>query len=451
MLTVSEDPLPGNLGIQFFIIFILILINAFFAASELAILSANPNKIKMLAQKNNKNALLVEKLQSNDTKFLSTIQVGITLAGFFSSATAAVSLSEGFANTLEKINIPYASQIALVVVTLILSYFTLVFGELFPKRIALKSPEKVALMVARPISIIKTIFRPIVFLLSGSCEILVRIFRLKPKEDEKVTEEEVKALISTGVEDGSIKESEQNLIDAVFIFSDLSVKDIMTPRVDVFMLNISEKINLIKSKIKEEKYTRVPVYENSNDNVIGILNIKDILLSVNPTSFTTEDLKSILRTPLIVVENMKIDALFYQFQATKEHCAIVIDEAGSVSGFVTMEDIIEEIMGNIYDEYDEYDEFSQPITKVDDFTYLITGSLPIQDLNRALNLDIEKENLPYNSVAGYIMYRLQKLPQLEDKIELKEQGITLTVKQIEQRRIKQIVVNLIVDEQPNND
>lgn len=443
MLTVSEDPLPGNLSIQFIIIFVLILINAFFAASELAILSANPNKIKMLAKKKNKKALLVEKLQSNDTKFLSTIQVGITLAGFFSSATAAVSLSEGFANTLEKINVPYASQIALVVVTLILSYFTLVFGELFPKRIALKSPEKVALLVARPISIIKTIFRPIVFLLSGSCEILVRIFRLKPKEDEKVTEEEVKALISTGVEDGTIEKGEQNLIDAVFIFSDLCVKDIMTPRVDVFMLNIAEKIDLIKSKIKEEKYTRVPIYENSNDNVIGILNIKDILLSVHPTSFTTEDLKSILRTPFIVVENMKIDALFKQFQAKKEHCAIVIDEAGSVSGFVTMEDIIEEIMGNIYDEYDEY---CQPITKLDESTYLIAGSLPIQDLNRALNLNIEKESVPYHSVAGYIMYHLQTLPQLGDQVELKEQGITLVVKQIEQRRIEQVELSLRLED-----
>ena len=269
--TISEGP-SGNITGQLILILVLIVLNAFFAASELAILSANPIRINMLAEKGNKKAILVQKLQNNETKFLSTIQVGITLAGFFSSATAAVSLSDGMASLLNRINVPYSGEVAVVIVTLILSYFTLVFGELFPKRIALKSPEKIAMLVARPINFIRIIFRPIVFILSGSCELLVKIFRLKPNNDDKVTEDEVKALVSSAVEDGTINVKEQEMIDAVFTFNDLLVKDVMKSRIDVFMINIDDPISKIKKLIKDEQYTRVPVYKDSRDNIIGILN-----------------------------------------------------------------------------------------------------------------------------------------------------------------------------------
>ena len=277
MLVLVDEAGPSNIVGQLIIIVVLILVNAFFAASELSILSANPIKIGLLADEGNKNAKIIQKLQENETKFLSTIQVGITLAGFFSSATAAVSLSEGFAETLSKIGVPAASTIALVVVTLILSYFTLVFGELFPKRLALRAPEKIALAFAKPVNAIRIIFKPVVWLLSGSCELVVRLFHLKPKSDDKVTEDEIKALVSTGVEDGTINSDEQELINAVFTFGDLKVRDVMTPRVNVFMINIDDSIGKIKKMIKEEKYSRIPVYEDSKDNVIGILNIKDIL------------------------------------------------------------------------------------------------------------------------------------------------------------------------------
>ena len=207
----------------------------------------------MLAEKGNKKAKLVQKLQEDETKFLSTIQVGITLAGFFSSATAAVSLSEGFGEWLSSLNVPFAETIALIVVTLILSYFTLVFGELFPKRIALRSPEKIAMAFSGPVNVIRLIFKPIVFLLSGSCNLLVKLFRLKPNNDEKVTEDEVIALVSTGVDDGTIDKDELELIDAVFTFGDLSVKDVMTPRIDIKMIDINDSLKSIDETIKKER------------------------------------------------------------------------------------------------------------------------------------------------------------------------------------------------------
>ena len=436
MLTLMDDPGSSNLITQLVIIVVLILINAFFAASELAILSANPIKIGMLAEEGNKNAKIIEKLQKDETKFLSTIQVGITLAGFFSSATAAVSLSEGFAKLLASINFPAADTIALVVVTLILSYFTLVFGELFPKRLALRAPEKIALAFAKPVNAIRIIFKPIVYLLSGSCELLVRLFRLKSNEDDKVTEEEIKALVSSGVQDGTIDSDEQELINAVFTFGDLKVRDVMTPRVNVFMININDSINKIKKAIKEEKFSRIPVYEETKDNIIGILNIKDIFLSLK-ANYTTNDLKTILRKPLFVVENMKADILFKKMQDSQNQVAVVIDETGSVSGYLTMEDLVEEVMGSILDEYDEVEEV---IIKQSDNTYLIDASIPLQDLNRELDLEIEKEDDSYSSLAGYITYKLETLPELKEEIELPEYNITLKIMEIENSSIKKVLL-----------
>lgn len=438
MLVLVDEAGPSNIVGQLIIIVVLILVNAFFAASELSILSANPIKIGLLADEGNKNAKIIQKLQENETKFLSTIQVGITLAGFFSSATAAVSLSEGFAETLSKIGVPAASTIALVIVTLILSYFTLVFGELFPKRLALRAPEKIALAFAKPVNAIRIIFKPVVWLLSGSCELLVRLFHLKPKSDDKVTEDEIKALVSTGVEDGTINSDEQELINAVFTFGDLKVRDVMTPRVNIFMINIDDSISKIKKMIKEEKYSRIPVYEDSKDNVIGILNIKDIFLSLK-ANYTNDDLKSILRKPLFVVENMKADTLFKKMQDTLNQVAVVIDETGSVSGYLTMEDLVEEVMGNIFDEYDEIEDV---ITQVDENNYIIDATIPIQDLNRELDLEIEKEEDSYSSLAGFITYKLESFPQLNDEVILEDEKLTLKVIEIENTLIKKVLLKI---------
>lgn len=439
MSNVLESIPSGGVTVQLIIIVVLILINAFLASSELAILSANPTKISMLVEKGNKKALLVQKLQNNETNFLSTIQVGITLAGFFSSATAAVSLSNGFANTLTKIGIPFASEIALVSVTLILSYFTLVFGELFPKRIALRAPEKIAMAFAKPVNIIRIIFKPIVYLLSGSTELLVKMFRLKNNDDEKVTTDEVMALVNMGVTDGTIDEDEMEIIDAVFTFDDLRVKNIMIPRRDVVAIDINTPIEKILDVIHEEQYTRIPVYQETLDNIIGVLNIKDIVISLDLKEVTVDSLKTILREPYYVSEVMKADKLMKELQSNNEQCAIVLDEVGSFAGLVTMEDLIEEIFGNIYDEHDE---IISNITQIDENRYVVLGVTSIQELNRELDLDIEKEEDSYNSLAGLITYYLQKIPVRDDELFLEDYGIFVKVLEVNKNRIEKIEVRL---------
>jgi putative hemolysin len=420
LYTASVDELPS----QIIIIVVLLLVNAFFAASEMAIISASPVKLDILIENGNKKAKLVKKLQENETKLLSTIQVGITLAGFFSSATAASSLSEIIA---QSIGIP--EGVSLVIITLILSYFTLVFGELFPKRIALLAPEKVAMTFAKPISIIKTIFRPIVFILSASSDLLVKIFRIKPKETDTVSEDEIKALINSGVESGTINQEEQEFISAIFNFDNLIVKDIMTPRINVFMLDINTPINKFKKLIKQEQYTRVPIYEDDKDNIIGILNLKDIFLFLN-ASYTKDDLKNILREPIFITESMKCKSLLIELQNKKSQCAIVIDEAGSVSGYVTLEDLIEEITGNIYDEHDEV---INKISKVNDDTYILDASVAIHELNRKLNLKITYKNEKYTTVGGYLTSYNEVIPNVMDEIIIN--NLKFTILEIDTNRI----------------
>ena len=443
LILTNEGTDPSTIGIQLLIIAILILINAFLAASELSILSANPYKIDYLANQNNKKAKLVKKLKEDETKFLSTIQVGITLAGFFSSATAAVSLSSGFGELLTSLNIPFGSEIALIIVTLVLSYFTLVLGELLPKRIALRNPEKTAMSLAGLINIIRIIFKPVVFLLSGSCELLVKLFRLNSKVEDKVTEEEVKALVSSGVEDGTIDEDEQEMINAVFTFGDLKVRDVMTPRIKVCMIDICDDIENIKRIIKEEQYTRIPVYKNNKDDIIGILNIKDIIIALD-NEYTNMELEDILRKPSFVIENMPADNLFKKMQKEKNHSAIVIDEQGIFIGFITMEDLIEEIVGNIDDEYDES---IYSIRKIHDNTYLIDGSVPIQDINRELDLNIKKENETYSSLAGMVLDICETFPKEDTVLLLDEYHISLQVVKIEKNRIKTIKLKINKEEE----
>ena len=421
----------GDLSSQIITIVILLIVNAFFAASEMAIISANPVKLDLLIAEGNNKAILVKKLQENETKLLSTIQVGITLSGFFSSATAASSLSGILSN---KINIP--NEISMIIITLILSYFTLVLGELFPKRLALRSPESVAMMFARPISIIKTLFRPIVFVLSISSDLLVKIFRIKEQNEVCVTEDEIKAMISNGVDAGTINTKEQELISAVFTFDNLYVKDIMTPRVNVFMLDINTPINKIKKLIKQEQYTRVPIYEDNKDNIIGILNLKDIFLFLN-ANYTTEDIKKILRKAIFVTETMKCNTLLKEMQLRKSQSAIVIDETGSVSGYVTLEDVIEEITGNIYDEHDEIHNY---INKINETEYIIDASIPIHDINKELGLKITYKNEKYTTIAGYVTFYNEVLPNVNDEIVINNlKFIILEIDTTRVTKVKMIV------------
>ena len=445
----SSDADGVNIFPQLILIIILTLVNAFFASAELAILSVNKSKIRKMASEGNSRAKAVEKLFDDETKFLSTIQVGITLAGFFSSATAAVAISDDLALVLENIGIPleYGEDISMVVVTLILSYFTLVLGELFPKRLALRNPEKIAMSRAKILLTFKYIVSPFVKLLSGSCNLLVKMFRVdKNSEEEIVTDEDIIDVVSSGVEDGTVDEEMQKMIEGTLRFDHLTATDLMTPRVDVFMIDIDDDVEKNINLILEEKYSRVPVFKKNRDNIVGSINMKDIIEPAKKFGFNNLDLSKIIREPYFVRDLIKADQLLEEMKRHKQQIAFLMDEFGGFSGIVTMEDLIEEIVGNIYDEYD--DEINN-ITEVGENQYLIKGATPIQELNQELDLDLDEENTEYDTIGGFIVSNINKIPKSGENIIVEYKNLTFKVKDVKKTRILTVIltINPIVEEE----
>ena len=379
------DPEPMSLVSQFILILVLTLLNAFFASAEMAIVSVNRNRIKMLADDGNKKASLLVDLLEEPNKFLSTIQVGITLAGFFSSASAATGISEVIGASLSQLGIPYAQSISLVVITIILSYFTLVFGELVPKRIALQKSEQIAMLSVRPIVFVFKFAKPFVKLLSLSTNVLLRVIGMSDTDlEEKVSREEIKSLVDAGEEYGVINQIEKEMINSIFDFDDKLAKEVMTPRTEVYMIN--SQLPLSIEELLEENYSRIPVYEGDMDNIIGILYLKDFLHEAYQVGFENVDIKKLLHRPYFVPECKNIDQLFKELQKSKKHLAVLIDEYGGFSGIVTIEDLIEEVMGDINDEYDDDDPV---IRKIDNDTYIVNGLISIKELNDKLQLNLE--------------------------------------------------------------
>lgn len=438
----NDDADEANIVPQIILIIVLTFVNAFFASAELAVLSVNRNKIKRMANEGNKRAKAVEKLCSDETKFLSTIQVGITLAGFFSSATAAVAISDDLAVIVSKIGISLetAKSVSMVVVTLILSYFTLVFGELFPKRIALKNPEKIALLEGKILYCVKVAVTPFVKLLSGSCNLLVKIFGLnKDNEEEKVSEEDIIDVVTSGVESGAVDEERQKIIESTLKFDHLSATDLMTPRVDVFMIDAGDDAKDNINAILEEKYTRVPVYKKTRDNIIGILNLKDIVEEAKKVGFNKIDINSILREPLFVSEHIKANQLFKMMKSNNQQIAMLMDEFGGFSGIVTMEDLIEEIVGNIYDEYDDEE---RNITSLGNDEYIIKGSTPIQEINQELDLELDENNREYDTIAGFVVANINKIPQIGETISVEYKNLYFEVKSLKNNRILTVLLKI---------
>nr|WP_180963958.1 hemolysin family protein [Haloimpatiens massiliensis] len=422
-----------NLFLKIFIILILVLINAFFAAAEMAIVSLNKNKVNMLAEEGDEKAVLLKRLTEEPSKFLATIQVGITLAGFFASASAATGISLRLAYFLRQFNISYSSQISIIVVTIILSYITLVFGELIPKRIALQKSQVIAMFAVKPIIFISKITSPFVKLLSSSTNALVRLFGFSTENlEEKVSIEEIKSLIDVGEEHGVINSTEKEMINGIFGFDDKLAKEIMTPRTEVFSINLNASMQESIQKIVEEKYSRVPVYEEDTDNIIGILYTKDLFAYINKNEkITVEYIVGILRPAYFVPETKNIDLLFKELQSTKNHMAILIDEYGGFSGIVTMEDLIEEVMGNILDEYDDRE---PAIKKIDTNTYLVDGLLSIDEVNEYLDLNLKSNNS--DTIGGFVIDLLGYIPTDNEERTVEFENIVFKVEKVDEKRIE---------------
>lgn len=433
----EPDPEPdANITSQFILIAVLTLINAFFAAAEMAIVSLNKNRLKLLAEEGNKKAQLIEKLIEEPTKFLSTIQVGITLSGFFSSAFAATSVSAHLGKFLANFNVPYSDEISLVLVTIVLSFITLVLGELFPKRIALQNSEAIALFAVKPILYVSKVTVPFVKLLTFSTNFLVRITGLnKDNLEEKVSKEEIKSLVEVGQEHGVINQTEKDMINSIFEFDDKLAKEVMTPRTDVFLIDIATPVKDFLEDLLEEKYSRIPVYEGDNDNIIGILYMKDFFIEAHKYGFENVDIKKILHPAYFIPETKNIDKLFKELQSSKNHMAILIDEYGGFSGIATIEDLIEEVMGDIDDEYDD----DEPdIKKIDNNTFIVNGLLTVDDINDHLNLSLDSQDS--DTIGGFLINILGRIPKNNEEKTIDYDNIVFKIEEVKDKRIEKIKV-----------
>ncbi|MBM7602929.1 putative hemolysin [Metabacillus crassostreae] len=427
------------MSIEVFFLIVLIILNAFFAASEIALISLNDNKVRMLAESGDKKAILLQKLLSEPSRFLATIQVGITLAGFLASAFAAGSFSGQLASLLSSLGVPLSDKwlesISVVLITLVLSYFTLVVGELVPKRIAMQKAEPISMFVARPLTILSKITSPFVKLLTLSTNGLVRLFGVDPHaNDEQVTEEEIRMMVDVGEERGAIQDTEKMMINNIFEFDNTIVSNIMIHRTNIIGIPADASLKEVLRFINIEKYTRFPVYEDNFDNIIGILHVKDILQYMESGDAETFLLKKIIRKPYFVPESMVTDDLFSDLQKNKVHLAVVIDEFGGTAGIVTLEDLLEEIVGNIFDEHDE-EEFEY--VKVDDDTFLFNGIVSLHEVDRIIDIKLPSED--YDTLSGFIIGQLGYIPRVSSgDVTVEFNGYLFTVEEVNEKRINKI-------------
>lgn len=429
----------SSIVFQIILIIILTLVNAYFAASEMAIVSVNKNKIHRLSEEGNKKAKLVEKLLDQPTNFLSTIQVAITLAGFFNSASAATGISVSFANFLKDFNIPYADTIAVVIITVLISFITLIFGELVPKRIALQKAEWYSMFCAKPILIISKIADPFIKVLSFSTKFILRIFDMDDENiEETLSREEIRSVVESGQETGVFNEIETDMITNIFEFDDILAVNVMTPRTDVFCIDINDSLSENIDRMMTMQYTRIPVYDDSIDNIIGILNMKDFAIEARKVGFDNVNIKQILRKPYFVLETKNIDDLFKELQANHQHIAILVDEYGGFSGIVTVEDLIEEIMGDIEDEYDHDNE--PKLNKIDQNSYIVDGNYLLDDLDDELNLKLSHTN--HDTIGGFVLHLLGQIPDNNQQQEINYHNLVFSILDIKNNRVSKVKLTI---------
>ena len=421
---------------QLIVLVILILLNAYFAASEIAFISLNDAKIEKQAKEGNKKAKQIEKMLKEPSKFLATIQIGITLAGFLSSAFASDTFADMLAPVLNTwipaVSIGVWKSISIILITIILSFFTLVFGELVPKRLAMKHYEKIAFGTIGVIRGISIVTAPFVKLLTVVTNGISKIFGVGENEEETVTEEEIKMMIDQGEEKGTIKEEEKELINNVFEFNDITVSEIMRHRKDIFAvdINISTEELLDELSQEEYRYSRIPVYDETIDEIKGILYVKDVLKNINKKNFKV---KNVVKDAYFISQNRLINEVFKELQRNKMQIAIIVDEYGGTAGLITMEDILEELVGDIYDEYDKEE---KEYEKIDENTYILAGSLPIYDVNKLLDAGIPEGD--YDTISGFLQEELGRIPEDEEKPVIETEKVTYKIEEYEDKRILKV-------------
>ena len=440
---------PGSIILKVVLLFALILVNAFFAMSEMAIVTLNDSKMEKMADEGHKKAKKVLRLTEDSSRFLSTIQVGVTLAGFLTSAVAATSFSSILTAWLTKLfNISDGSvkgliaSLSLILITILISYFSLVLGELLPKRIAMHNPESISFRVVGILLFFKAIMRPIVALLSASTNGMLRLFRINPKDTpQAVTEEEIRMLVDVGEEKGVIEESQKEMINNIFEFDDIVAADVMTHRTDVVAIDINDSFTTVLKTVMEEGYSRIPVYDDDLDDIKGVLYVKDLLKFVGQ-DLPKRGVSKLMRKAYFVPESKKCGELFAEMTEKRIQLAIVSDEYGGFAGIVTIEDLLESIVGNMQDEYDDEEE---EFEKLNDTTYTIDGVTDIEEVEEELGIKLPQGE--YDTVAGMIMSILGRIPEENETPTVEVAGCEFTVESINERRIERVkIVKLPVEE-----
>ncbi|MBS3994222.1 MAG: HlyC/CorC family transporter [Alkaliphilus sp.] len=427
------------------IIFLLILIavNAFFAASEIALISLNDNKIKFMAEEGNKKAKQVAKLLGEPSRFLATIQIGITLTGFLASAFAAESFADPLVMVLKGYNLPVSESFlkvtTVITITVVLSYFTLVLGELVPKRVAMKKSEGIAFLVVAPLMILSRVASPFVRLLTVSTNFFVRLFGIDPYSlDEDVTEEEIRMMVDVGEEKGTIHEREKIMINNIFEFNNKTAEDIMTHRMELVGIPVYIELKKLIDLVKEEQYSRIPVYEGNIDNVIGILHVKDLIPLITENEMETFKLENYIRKPFFIPMQKRIDELFVDLQLTKTHIAVVIDEYGGTAGIITIEDLVEEIVGNIFDEYDN--EEDRELRQIDEMTYEVSGMISLDELEEILEIELPVED--YETLNGFLISLFGNIPPKGQVSEVKFKHLLIQAIEVTDKKIEKAIIHL---------
>lgn len=407
--------------IQLVIVIILLSASAFFSSAETALMTSNKLRMRNLADNGNKRAAKVLKVTENTDKMLSAILIGNNIVNLTASSISTALTLKIFGSKLVGI------------ATGILTFLILVFGEITPKNVASKNAEKMALVYIGVISFLVTLLTPVIFIVNTVAKFVISIFNKNGDDNNAVTEEELRAMVEYSHEEGVIENEEKKMIVNVVDFGDTVAGDIMVPRVDMVMVDEKSSYEEILQVFREERYTRIPVYEETPDNVIGILNVKDFLLIEDKENFV---MKELLREPLYTYEYKKTSALMMDMRKTGANIVIVLDEYGITAGLITLEDMLEEIVGEIRDEFDADED--EGITKVSDLEYLIDGSTNLDDINDRIGLSLSSEE--YESIGGLIMEKLGRLP-VEGEI-INFDNIVLTVKKMDHARIEKVCLKL---------
>lgn len=440
----NADPESQSLIVQLLILVVLTLLNAFFAAAEIAVVSLNKNRIQQKAEQGDKKAARLFALLGNSSNFLSTIQVGITLVNILSGASLADSLSRKLAPLFG--DATWATQLSKVLVLMLLTYISIVFGELYPKRIALNKSEEVARIAVGPILAIGVIAKPFVWLLSASTDLLSKLTPMKfDDEDNKMTRDEMRYMLE---KEGILESDELEMVQGVFSLDTTVAREVMVPRTDSFMIDLNEPMANNLELILDNTYSRVPVYDNDKDKVIGVLHLKRLLKEAHEKGFEKIDLLSILQEPLFVPETIFTDDLLYELKRTQNAMAILLDEYGGMVGIVTLEDLLEEIVGEIDDESDQVEKL---YTQIEENVYYVQGRMPIGEFNEEFKTNLDMKDV--DTMAGYLITALGTIPDKDQKLSYSVDNLTLISEEMEGSRVLllKVIFHEPVKEEPEEE